>query len=383
MTPKILVLFAILGVALSVVKIPLVHHKKTGIEAALWKENLKERQNGVIDGFLATRRYLQSGTTIPINNFMDAQFYGEISIGTPPQNFRVVFDTGSSNLWVPSSLCTSLACKLHNTFNAADSSTYVANGTQFNISYGSGGVDGYFSTDSVTLGGLTAKKVSFGEITTEDGLSFVAAQFDGICGMAYQSISVDNEIPFFYYLVNQGLIQQNLFSVYLTQQAGSQGSVMILGGTDSTYYTGNITYVPLLQEDYYMVNIDNLTFNGTAYGKTNMWGIVDTGTSLLVGNPGWIASLLEAFPGTVTCDMINSLPPIIVTLGGTQFSIPASSYILDVEGQCILGVMSLEFPSTFPDTMILGDVFIRSFYTIFDIGNNRLGFAQAAANPTV
>merc|ERR1719326_1601342 len=106
---------------------------------------------------------------ITIQDFQNAQYYGSVEIGTPPQTFNVVFDTGSANLWVPNSKV-GLVGLLKHKYNSAKSSTYVKNGTAFNIRYGSGPVSGIWSNDKVTLGNLEVPKQPFAEVENAKGL---------------------------------------------------------------------------------------------------------------------------------------------------------------------------------------------------------------------
>ncbi|CAI9290739.1 unnamed protein product [Lactuca saligna] len=90
---------------------------------------------------------------------MDVQYYGEIGIGTPSQKFTVIFVTGSSNLWVPSSKCYfSVACLFHSNYKAVHSSTYKKNGISAAIQYGTGAITSIFSQDFVQLGDLIVKE---------------------------------------------------------------------------------------------------------------------------------------------------------------------------------------------------------------------------------
>ena len=110
--------------------------------------------------------------SVGLRDFMNAQYYGEIGIGTPPQPFSVVFDTGSANLWVPSAKCASvlnLACLLHRRYTSSKSSTYKQDGRPFWIKYGAGSMRGFSSMDTVSIGGVHLRNATFAEATEEPG----------------------------------------------------------------------------------------------------------------------------------------------------------------------------------------------------------------------
>jgi len=312
---------------------------------------------------------------------MDAQYYGNVDIGTPAQTFKVIFDTGSSNLWVPSSQCKSIACILHKRSDHTKSTSYTVNGTQFEIQYGSGSMAGFWSYDAVNIGGLTANNAVVGEATKLNGLSFSVSKFDGILGMGWPAISVDNVTPIFMELWNQGSVQDNSFAFYLTPKAGQAGSTLILGGVDESLADGPFKYYDIAMEAWWVLKSGGVDFNGTHFDLDNV--IVDTGTSVLVGPTALVKKITANIPLAPDCADIPSYPDITFTLGGDAYVLSASDYILEVtalgETQCVLGIQGLDLPSQLGEAFILGDTFIHRYYSHFDMGKKQIGFAKAKA----
>lgn len=329
----------------------------------------------------------------PLDNYMDAQYYGPIELGTPGQTFNVIFDTGSSNLWVPSAQCPiwEVACRLHNRYDSSKSSTYKANGTKFEIHYGSGSMSGFLSTDSCCIAGLCVSDQTFAEATHEPGVAFIAARFDGILGMGFPQISVLGVTPVFNNMVDQGVVEAPVFSFWLNRDPTADiGGELILGGSDPLFYEGEMTYIPVQREGYWEVAMDSLNSGDSTVGCTGgCTAIVDTGSSLMVGptkETNAINKMIggkEIVPGTgqymIDCGSISSLPEIAVVLGGREFVLTGKDYVLQIsqfgQTQCISGFMGLDMPMG--PWWILGDVFIGKFYSEFDLGNSRVGLATA------
>lgn len=323
---------------------------------------------------------------IAVHDYQNAQYYGPISIGNPPQEFNMIFDTGSANLWIPSKQCTN--CGTHPLYDSTKSSTYGKNGTVFNIQYGSGPVSGFLSSDAVTLGSVSLKKSTFAEITDTKGLglAYKLGKFDGIMGLAFRNISIDFINPVFIDMVEQGLVDEPVFAFFLSNSDGVDGE-MDIGGADKDKYTGEITYTPVTEMNYWSTKLDAFKINGASVSTCSK-AIVDTGTSLLAGPTAEvkaIAKLVGAKPMLlnpseykVDCSKMSSMPNLDFTMGGNTFTLTPADYVLNTGGVCLFGMMGIDVPAPAGPLWILGDVFIRKYYTVFDYGNLRMGFAAAA-----
>ncbi|KGL81360.1 Gastricsin [Tinamus guttatus] len=370
------------------VKIPLKKGKSI-------REVMKEK--GVLQKYLKEHRrydpaykFFNKFSTIyePLANNLDMSYFGEISIGTPPQNFLVLFDTGSSNLWVPSVYCKSEACVAHAMFHPGESSTYSTQDQYFAIEYGSGSLTGIFGYDTVTIQDVSITNQEFGLSETEPGTSFLYSEFDGILGLAYPSLSAGGATTVMQGLLQENLLDEPLFSFYLSGQEGTDGGELVLGGVDSSLYTGDITWTPVTLTEYWQIAIDSFSISGetTGWCSDGCQAIVDTGTSLLTAPQDIFSELMEYIGAesdddglyVVSCSDIDSLPTLSFVIGGTSFPLTPSAYVLESSGTCTIGIEETYVSSDNGQPLwILGDVFLRSYYSIYDVGNNKMGFATA------
>jgi len=315
----------------------------------------------------------------PLTDFEEDLWFGTITVGTPPQTFTVDIDTGSSDTFLPAVGCDS-TCDGHTLYNTAASSTAVDTEETYVLEFGSGSATGTIFTDTVTIAGLTARSQAVGA-SNQYSVDFEVDEFppDGLVGMAFPALSTFGDNPLFTTLVNQGTVPP-VFGVKLADT----GSELFLGGVDTALFTGAFRNVSLIEEDFYALNLQALDVNSeTVATATGVTAIVDTGTTLLLGDTEGVEILYSTIPGakdasailgegffTVPC---NRIPTVGITLGNQIFNVaPAILNLGVLEGNdCVGGVVG----SPGIPFWVLGDIFLRNFYTVFDQGNARVGFA--------
>ncbi|GAB1285431.1 Renin-1 [Apodemus speciosus] len=344
-----------------------------------------------------TKKSSFSNVTSPVvlTNYLDTQYYGEIGIGTPPQTFKVIFDTGSANLWVPSTKCGPLytACGIHSLYDSSESSSYMENGTEFTIHYGSGTVKGFLSQDTVTVGGIIVTQ-TFGEVTELPLIPFMLAKFDGVLGMGFPAQAVDGVTPVFDHILSQGVLKEEVFSVYYSRDSHLLGGEVVLGGSDPQHYQGNFHYVSISKTGSWQITMKGLcrvsVGSSTLLCEEGCVVVVDTGTSYISGPTSSLKLIMQALGAkekrtneyVVNCSQVPALPDISFYLGGRAYTLNSMDYVLQYpyrndDDLCTLALQGLDVPPPTGPVWVLGATFIRKFYTEFDRYNNRIGFALA------
>ncbi|RLV97187.1 hypothetical protein DV515_00012037 [Chloebia gouldiae] len=375
---KLLLLLALVGLAQGFqTRVPLRKMKSL-------RQRLQEQ--GLLESYLEQHpynlaaKYFPGIAVEPLENYMDDEYFGTISIGTPPQEFTVVFDTGSSNLWVPSVFCSSPACRNHNRFNPAESSTFLSTNDTLFIAYGTGSMTGVLGYDTVNVAGINVRHQIFGLAETEPGDFFYYTPFDGILGLAFPSIASSGATPVFDNMIMENLMDRNLFSVYLSRDSQG-GSFVLFGAIDPYYTTEGISWIPLSAETYWQITMESVSISETPVAcSSGCQAIVDTGTTLLAVPIRAFRTLMRRLgassSGEISCEAISNLPNLIFHINGKKFPVPPRAYVLRNNGYCTLGLQGMDVPTEEGELWILGDVFIREYYVIFDRANNKVGLSR-------
>lgn len=180
----------------------------------------------------------------------------------------------------------SIPCHLHSKFRARWSSTYTKIGIPCTISYDYGDVSGFFSVDHVKVGEIIVKDQEFIEITREAFLPFLVAKYDGILGLGFPEISVEQATPLWFSMMQQGHINHKLFSLWLSGDLTSElGGEIVFGGLDWRHFRGGHTYVPVTRSGYWEIVVGDILVESISTGvcKFGCAAILDSGTPLIAG----------------------------------------------------------------------------------------------------
>ncbi|KAF2086041.1 acid protease, partial [Saccharata proteae CBS 121410] len=318
----------------------------------------------------------------------DYSYFSAFKFGDSPTSYYLLLDTGAANTWVMGSSCTSAACSAHNTLGPSDSSTLGISTASFSITYGTGAVNGTLAHDTLSFSHYVLPGFNFG-LATETSADFSSYPMDGILGLGRAHSSTYSTGTIIDALSASSLIPHTLFGIHLSRSADSapNNGVLTFGHVDPDIYTGAITYTPAINTTtgFWEVSLDDAAVAGTNLNMSNRTAIIDTGTSFVLIPTADAVALHAQIPGaaqqggasgeiwTLPCSTTTQLE---LGFGGRMFNVSHLDYVGARLGNqtCQSNIIGRQ---TFGATQwLVGEVFLKNVYTVFDDGGQRVGFAE-------
>ncbi|KAF9556706.1 acid protease [Agrocybe pediades] len=398
------------------IHVPLSRRAKKTFDPNAEAHKLRVKYGRISDKALEGRFGRRANSAgIPIaNQEQDSSFLGTVTIGTPPQSFSVVLDTGSSDLWVASTDCT--ACSRSTPlFDSTKSSTFQgsdAGSRPITIRYGSGRVSGTLSQDTVSMGSFTIPSQTFLSVSQlSSGL--VDGSVGGIMGLAFNTIASTHATPFWQALSSGNQLSSSELSFWLERAPQtsslsddtSPGGVFTLGGTNSSLFTGDIDFVNMpsdQQPSFWLLDMSTVTVNGKSVQITTAndasLSAIDTGTTLIGGPSGDVAAIWNAVGGSPSPGNpgffrfpCSTTVTIALSFGsGKSWPINPQDMNLGPEergsSMCLGGIFDLDMgtdiesdPSSGNPNWVVGDTFLKNVYSVFRANPPSVGFAQLSS----
>jgi len=347
------------------------------------------------------------------------EYYGTVTIGSNGQKFKVVFDTGSGVLWVPSTLCKSVACdnkdKDFRTILDVDKDTSIkVDDYEMKITYGTGSMTGRRASDVVSIGKLSVNNQDFLASVTEEGNVFENGRFDGVLGMGKQDLALDlagydDEDPsnpargiiITLNAARQGLIQAPMFSFYISKKGpmdgshlGSPGAVIFGGVNQKLFEKDSLHLFEGRSNSFWMIKVvslkvgDKIIVDGSATGDDVPLAVLDSGTSLILIPPRYSDIVSPNVVLEKNCGNIDDMKPVELTFQDINgvlvtYKMDPKEYSLHWEPdgddpycKTGIGLMDIEVGSKHP-LIVLGDIFLRKFYSTYNYETGQMGLANA------
>jgi len=347
---------------------------------------------------------------------LNSRFYGEIGIGSPPQNEEVIWDTGSDVAWVYHKECQH--CPHRMKFDPSASSSLVDRNRHFTITYGTGATEGPSVVDKVAMGDLEVQKQIIGLAQDVDPM-LERFPFSGVIGMSYP---MENEpagfVPIFDQIMQEKALDRHTignlergddaeagrlhpqFSFFLSKQPSRWASYLFLGATKEMLEADDISWVDAERKNqYWEVGFNGIHLKypdgrmeqitdckpcsgGSCSNAHSDWAgrcltSIDTGHSLISGPPEFVNGFKDRVtPQDGSCASTEGMPDMVFDFAGNHLTMKPSDYLVKMAGKCVPGVR--ERPPRNGHDYVFGEHFLRSFYTIFDREKDRVGFSQSS-----
>ncbi|KAJ7878643.1 acid protease [Mycena leptocephala] len=271
----------------------------------------------------ARRARLAAPTSQPLIDYFngtDLQWYGNVSVGTPPQYFTAVFDTGSAQFEIPGTACGS-ACSKQHQFNSSASSTFVDKNSSTAFVFGTGvgvtPVDGdnwvlnvSLVADTVSVAGLTVNSTDFYLITNQTP-TFLSDPFDGIMGLSPTSAAFFNAGGY-----------RAIFGMFFTPK-NKGGAELTLGGVDTTKFKTPLTFSPSLVTDDWQLSSQAIYVNGKTTSQLNNTLPIyfDSGTSNVLFEESIALAIYSMIsPDIIQFEGIAGHAPFNLTIPSSELS---------------------------------------------------------------
>ncbi|XP_065206130.1 uncharacterized protein LOC135835676 [Planococcus citri] len=329
---------------------------------------------------------------IPLSSYRsELGYYGNISIGTPPQKMKIMFGTGWHHLWVHSSLCNHAEChpQKHNRYDRFSSKTFQKYGESAEsiITGPLGTLIGSWSSDIITIEGVQVKNQSFlSAYSMEEKIG--SRTNDGFMGLNYKperdSVNIISK-----FCELKGM-NDSTFSFYLTKNVTEmKGGELMLCGSDRSKYQGKLNYISEVESSLghsWTIPIEKISVTSDYGGKksteiiaANIAAIVDTGTSSVHGKKDHFNAFFRQLEPFFSIDdflsNLHRLPNVTFRIGGEDYVITGPDYMVRLGHTVMLGITETDTP--FSDEWVLGEVFLRNYYSVFDMERRRIGLAKS------